>query len=307
LVRSRVPDPDGNLVPSHITSGSGIISSRDGDIAEMSVAINVATYNIRTATCGNQCQTCNGVRSLAITPNPAYVTVGSTIQLYAQETLNTGDIWNVTSGSWSSSDPSATIDNNGVLTGVTAGTPTIQLNESNLPAPAGYVCTGPNGGCPPPISAYASGQATVQTPVYFFNTSGTHVSGSCLSPNVGSFFDLLNYVADAYGDRISLAGMTPLEQAPGTIIYAPFASPATTNSTGSFDDNPVGGCFSGLPPGTQACLQSFTVTYENMANGITYPINTYTVRRDCSLGNSVTFQGNNPSYQNKVLTQGTVN
>jgi uncharacterized protein YjdB len=161
LVRSRVPDPDGNLVPSYITSGSGLISSRNGNIAEMSVAISVATYNVRTATCGNVCQTCNGVRSLSITPNPADLNVGDTIQLYAEETLNTGDIWDVTSGSWSSSDPSASIDNNGVLTGVTAGTPTIQLNESSLPAPAGYVCTGPNGGCPPPISAYASGQAKV--------------------------------------------------------------------------------------------------------------------------------------------------
>jgi hypothetical protein len=149
--------------------------------------------------------------------------------------------------------------------------------------------------------------ATVLVPVYFFNTSGTNISGSCLSPNVGSFFDLLNYVADAYGDRISLAGMTPLEQAPGTIIYAPFASPPTTNSAGSFDDTPVGSCFGGLPPGAQLCVANFTVTYQNIANGITYPINTYTVRRDCALGNSVTFQGNNPSYQNKVLTQGTVN
>jgi hypothetical protein len=98
---------------------------------------------------------------------------------------------------------------------------------------------------------------------------------------------------------------TPLEQAPGTIIYAPFAT-ATTNGTGSFDDNPLGSCFGGLPPGTQVCQGYLAVSYE-IIDGVTYPINTSTLRRDCLLGNSVTFQGNNLPFQNKVLSQGTVN
>jgi WD40 repeat protein len=155
LVKSRVPDPDGNLIPSNITSGSGLISSLGGEIAEISVAISAATYNVRTATCVNQCQTCNGVQSLKITPNPAGVAVGGTVQLFAQETLNTGSISTVTSGTWSVSS-GASVNSNGLLTGVNPGVVTINLTESSLPSPAGNVCTGPNGGCPPAISLSTS-------------------------------------------------------------------------------------------------------------------------------------------------------
>jgi hypothetical protein len=165
LVGSRVPDSDGNLIPSNVSSGSGLLSSRDGGIAEMSVAINVATYNVRNATCGNQCQTCNGVLELAIIPIGASVDVGKTLQLYAQETMNTGEIDTVITTGWSVGS-GASIDSNGVVTGVSAGLPQVTLTKSNLPAPAGYVCTGPNGGCPPPISITHSDSLAVgqQTP-----------------------------------------------------------------------------------------------------------------------------------------------
>jgi hypothetical protein len=100
--------------------------------------------------------------------------------------------------------------------------------------------------------------------------------------------------------------MNPLELGPGESKYKEFSTPFLTNSTGSFDDTPVGTCFTGLPKGTQKCHPTFDVPYEIVLTDVIFPISTYTVRRDCSLGNEVQFQGN-PAAQNKTYTQGTVN
>jgi hypothetical protein len=145
----------------------------------------------------------------------------------------------------------------------------------------------------------------IQQPTYFFSPSATSVTGGCFSPNHGSFYDVNYYVADQSATRVSLIGMTPLENAPGTGgSFASFASPSTTSSTGSFDDYPVGSCFS-TPPGVQACV-SVSQTFELQVGSLTENISTATSRRDCALGQSIVISGN-PTGQNPTYTQGTVN
>lgn len=194
----------------------------------------------------------------------------------------------------------------------------ITLNSSTESSSASPVLKGISGGTGTAHVSVSAGACTqsgqgdpiVQEPTYFFSPSAVNVQGDCYSPSVGSFYNVSYYVADQSSNRISYAGMTPLESSPGMNgTYGTFATPTTTSSTGSFNDTPVGSCFTfpaGTPSGTQACQAQFTVTYENALNGVTFPITTSTVRRDCALGQSLGITGN-PAAQNKTYTQGQVN
>lgn len=183
LIHSGQPDSLGTVIPQTITEGSANLADAQRERNKIFVALNAGVFNVRTATCGNQCQTCNGVQSLAITPNSINVDAGSTQQLFGLETMNTGSTSEVMSGAWSSTSGSASVNSNGLLTGTSVGTTTINLTESNLPAPAGYVCTGPNGGCPPTISASASASATTNAPTASISMkfTGSKSSGDNLS------------------------------------------------------------------------------------------------------------------------------
>jgi len=164
LIHTGHADPKGSVIPQSITEGSAILADALDERNRIYVASNTGIFNVRTATCINQCQTCNGVSSLSITPNPATVVVKNTIQAQAKETWNTGSIYYTTGGEWSSSAPNVSVNANGVVTGVSAGSSQIQLTETGLPAPAGYICTGPNGGCPPTINASATDPDTATCP-----------------------------------------------------------------------------------------------------------------------------------------------
>lgn len=303
LIRNKTPDNHGRTLPLTTWSGSVVWQTPAQGTGSGHVLIrNEANASGQSFSCGIYSSICGG----EFTPYTTDYTVGQTAGFGDFEAdvclgsypgqcfgnfVGTGNDF---SYSWQSDSPnvlsiSGYYSNMANLYGASVGSSLIEFYVSD-------------GSC----SASGSEPGTVRIPTFFFNSSWMNVQGSCYSPNVGSFFDLTNYVADQSSNRISIAGMTPLEKAPGMASYGSFATPPTTSNTGSFDDYPVGSCFSGLPPETQSCIDNFTIPYQVIANGITYTISTSTLRRDCALGNSVTFQGN-PSTQNKVITQGTVN
>lgn len=317
IVESGIPDAEGDVVPDGIQHGGAKITGSHADNEHILVAIDAGTYNVRKATCGQYCQTCDGVTAGSVADNPFSVGVAQQHQLTFYATWNTGSQYNVSSfGHWTTSaSPVATVGTMGsgtpgLVAGVSAGSSTItaQYAASNEPNYQSYWCEGSSWSCP---ISYWNGQGsspgTVQKPTYFFSPSAVTVQGGCYSPSFGSFYNVSYYVADQSSNRINTAGMTPLENAPGTNgNYNAFALPSTTSSTGSFNDNPVGTCFTGLPQGHQTCVATFTVTYQDTLGSTKFPISTSTVRRDCSLGNRIQIQGN-PSAQNKTYSQGTVN
>jgi hypothetical protein len=224
LIHSGLPDSRGTVIPQSITEGSAILADAKDELNKIFVALNAGVFNVRTATCNNQCQTCNGVQTLAITPNPISVAPGSTLQLFGVETMNTGSVSEVTSGSWSSTSGSASVNSNGLLTGTGNGTTTVNLTETNLPAPAGYICTGPNGGCPPSVNLLASASSDIgptPTSVVVGYDPGNAQTNNCPIIAQNSVLRLITYQLKAGSLN---AGYYPMQESFG---------PVSTNTCGN--------------------------------------------------------------------------
>jgi len=100
----------------------------------------------------------------------------------------------------------------------------------------------------------------VRIPTYFEMLGLTPVVG-CGSGEVGLAVSATYQVLDQNSSPIQLAGMTPLENAPGTYgQFLTFATPPTTSTTGSFVDTPVTTCFQS--PVTQTTCVNVQQTFE---------------------------------------------
>jgi hypothetical protein len=123
LVHSRVPDPSGTLIPSNIDSGSAVLAGAGGETDTISVAVSASVFNVRNATCGGQCVTCNGATEAAFDPGSYAEAVAGTAQSQMQVTWNTGNVYTNPSGTnWSISNSSiATINTSGMMTGQSPG------------------------------------------------------------------------------------------------------------------------------------------------------------------------------------------
>jgi hypothetical protein len=163
LVRSQVPDPSGTLIPSNITSGSAILSGPGGTLAKISVAVTASVYNVRNATCGDQCTTCNGVANVAFLPDAYAMPVQGSAQAYVQTTTNTGEVTTNPSGAtWSTNNSSVvTVGNSsGVLTGVAVGQTTATWEMGDVFVSAGSVCSPNTPICPSANITATSGLVT---------------------------------------------------------------------------------------------------------------------------------------------------
>jgi hypothetical protein len=231
LIHSGLPDSQGTVIPQSITEGSAILADAKDELNKIFVTLNAGVFNVRTATCGVTCQTCNGVQTLAITPNPVSIVEDGVIQLTGQETLNTGGIQTTYSGIWSSSNSNVSVDADGLVLGLTPGTSTIYLDEDDVPAPAGYICTG-NGECPAGINLSASTAGTVNDPTPVITgitpsvwdagtmTQGVAFSGQgfgtnaptlSFSPSSGISYALTGYNDTQIVANITVAAGTPTE------------------------------------------------------------------------------------------------
>lgn len=185
LARSQAPDPDGNIIPPNITNGSALLSSPKDELATISVAASTAVYNVRNATCGVQCQTCNGITSLSVVPDINVSTITSE-QAYGQATMNTGSQVNESGGSWTTGSI-ATVNSTGVVAGVSPGATTTTFSLFDAYTGAGYICEGQFFQCP--TGNFSSQAPTVVSPVVSIvvSPSGTHlVTGSSGQPETST-------------------------------------------------------------------------------------------------------------------------
>jgi hypothetical protein len=163
LVHSRVPDPDGNLIPSNISSGSALLSGTRDNLQPISVASTSSVYNVRNATCFPICHSCNSVSEGAyIDPTSIGINGPQSVQATASVTLNTGGTASC-NATWSSlATAVATVSSSGLVTGVAPGSGTIEVNCGDVPIPGTMCASGP---CPM-IAVFGLAPVTVQ-PVCF--------------------------------------------------------------------------------------------------------------------------------------------
>ena len=137
VIRSQVPDGEGNVVPLSVHEGSATLTGARGKAERILVSIDEGTYNVQKATCGGTCITCQGAVASWIDPDPASVDVGASTQLtltikwYDGATYTYFD--DAGSATWSSSDTNIATVSGGSLTGVNPGSVSITANDSSIP------------------------------------------------------------------------------------------------------------------------------------------------------------------------------
>jgi 3D (Asp-Asp-Asp) domain-containing protein len=138
LVRSRVPDAAGKLIPAYITSGSATLVGPGGELDHMTVVVSASTYNVRNATCWPICLDCGGIVSVSV--NNLSVALQHSAQATGVITTESGSNTDTT-GSWSSSNSSiASVDGSGVVSGVALGSTSITFSPSTTAPSAGTTC-----------------------------------------------------------------------------------------------------------------------------------------------------------------------
>jgi hypothetical protein len=305
LVRSRIPDANGVLIPENISSGSAMLIGPKGDFDNMTIVASASTYNVRNATCYPICLSCNGIASISV-PNYSVIK-GGTVQAAATITRTSGST-QATSGTWTSSATNtATVNGNGIITGVNAGSANITFGPVSAPDTE-FHCYQMGETVCPDLAWSGTGQVTVQLPTYFFSPSASPFGG--LPPvctqngsSHGYFINVSYYVADQNSSRISKTGMAPGENV-GYGWNDSYATPPTTNSDGSFVDTPVGSC-SSQPTYCFSSGNSSTQSFRLTNNSVIFSISTNTTSTRCDSGIQLVIHGN-PSAQNKTYTFGTL-
>ena len=123
IVHSQIPDAEGNRIPPAVQEGSAELTGSQGESQHILVAMDAGTYNVRKATCGLHCITCNGATEFWIDANPFSVAVKKTTQLSFTSQYNTGKQYNLTSlGTWSSTNTKVVTVASGLLDCTTPGT-----------------------------------------------------------------------------------------------------------------------------------------------------------------------------------------
>jgi hypothetical protein len=228
LVKSRVPDADGNLIPSYIGSGSEMLVGPSGsELEPMNLVVSTSAYNVRNGTCWPICINCGGLTSLTVSPEAMNITVGNDAGTFtATFTMSSGGSETLSYGDWSSNNTSiATVNSNGTVNGTGPGTTSllVQLSEP----PGGVTCYNSD-----PVCGYqtysASGTATVaadQTPVIASIQSDVWNAGTTTSVTItGQYFgsntptltfsdSTISYLVMSNSDEQIVANVTVL---PGT-------------------------------------------------------------------------------------------
>jgi hypothetical protein len=134
LVRSRAPDPDGNLIPSNIVSGSAELWAPDGELGKMNVVVSSSGYNVRNATCFPMCINCGGLTQLYLSPYTTIDGVGQSAQVYGYYSTSSGGPYSLGGGgTWSSSNTSIATINSGSMYGQAPGSVSLLVELSSPP------------------------------------------------------------------------------------------------------------------------------------------------------------------------------
>jgi len=142
IVKSQIPDLDGNVIPPSVVEGSATIQGTRSDVEHIFVNMDAGIYNVKKATCGWKCEYCSGASDWWIVDDPFAVPVTQNHQLTYWVQLHGGNQLNETSGSdWSSTNNGVATVSTGLVHGASTGTATIDAYiDLDI---YGQVCGGP--------------------------------------------------------------------------------------------------------------------------------------------------------------------
>lgn len=227
IIMSGVPDAEGNTIPPNVHEGSAKIIGSLADNQHILIAMDAGVYNVRKATCGLICYTCDGFSNWEVSPASFTVDVDGTTQLDLLADYSDGIQYDLSGdATWETNNPSVASVNANQVTGVGAGTVLISAIDDFDPIYTPDVCYEAGWGDPCPVAvgfaADANGTAGDATPVIqsISNTNwyagptpnsvtfngqhfGTNAPALNFSPSSG-----ITYTLSSYGDTQIVANIT---------------------------------------------------------------------------------------------------
>ena len=236
IIQSRVPDADGNVIPLAVHEGSAVVSGPRGRNEHILVGIESGTYNVRKATCGKYCITCDGIVDYFIEADPFAVAMGGTTQLSFTVQDNAGNQYDATSYSrWSSSNTSMATVSEGLVTAAAVGSFDVSAEDTQDVLSCNGCYYDPPDGCPckqnhfvgeapgtvmanvqiskttvSPTSIGSSGQATITVQIYHDPTTG--LSNPSVQCSVATYSTSPSGIMVTYHSTpqtVSLSGASP--------------------------------------------------------------------------------------------------
>ncbi len=178
-----IHDADGNLMPMEAQTGSAEISGSQGENEHILIAADAAVYNVIKATCGNVCETCNGLASVNLVENPFGVAVAGTTQQTFSVTYNTGTQYDRTTlCTWSSTNTSVASVASGLIRGVSAGSASVSALDDYEEPVYTELCTQPPLPNCPLGYAQPGGSAPGTVGPYRVEPIATNVQGGAVCP-----------------------------------------------------------------------------------------------------------------------------
>lgn len=157
VVQNAPPDAEGNTIPPTVHQGSAKITGNLADNQYILIAMDAGIYNVRKATCGYVCYTCDGwvYGTNSVTPSPFSVTVDTGgVQMDFTDQWNDGSTHDLSDvATWSGGNVS--ISSGGFLTGTNGGPGSAQAQDSSEPVYADPCTT--EGGSPCPVGTGVGG------------------------------------------------------------------------------------------------------------------------------------------------------
>jgi hypothetical protein len=167
VIENQIPDSEGNTVPLSVHEGSAKLTGSQADNQLILVASDVGVFNVKKATCGNECYTCDGVVSSWVTPSPFFVETDQSVSESFMVQWDTGVEYNLSPyATWNGGGP-LSINDDGVLTGNWGQAASFSVTDSDEPIFTQWC--GPDGDDPCPmafgVGGGSSGQVGDSTPV----------------------------------------------------------------------------------------------------------------------------------------------
>ena len=153
------------LERSHLyKKGSAKITGSHADHEHILVAMDAGTYNVVKSTCQVYCLTCDGYWTGWIDPSPVFTTIRSQVQSSLYSFWDDSSQMDLTGfGAWSSGNTNILTVNLGMVTGVSAGTTSLQA-YANQPDYVFNDCSEQYWMCPETYGIYGSGTGNVGIP-----------------------------------------------------------------------------------------------------------------------------------------------
>jgi Bacterial Ig-like domain (group 2) len=150
VTMNPAPDAEGNTIPASIHEGSARITGSHANNEHILVAIDAGVYNVRKATCGLECYTCDGYSNYAMDPTSFVADVDATTKVSFVADYNDGSQYDLSADAvWQSSNTSVgTVNDIGLVTGVALGSLEISANDSIDPVYVAELCDTSGDPCP---------------------------------------------------------------------------------------------------------------------------------------------------------------